>query len=183
MAKLRIYTIGHSTRGTAELIALLQAASVDLLVDVRSIPRSRHNPHFNIETLPQTLAQARIRYQHLAELGGRRGAAAPAGTSPNEGWRLPAFRNYADYALTPQFHAGLDALLAEAKTHTASIMCAEAVWWRCHRRIITDYLLVRDVAVYHILGPDQVGPASLTSGAVPQPDGSILYPPAQQRLL
>jgi uncharacterized protein (DUF488 family) len=179
----RIYTIGHSIRSAEELIALLQAASVDLLVDVRSIPRSRRNPQFNIDTLPQTLAEARIGYHHVIELGGRRGAAGSAATSPNAGWREPAFRNYADYALTPEFHAGLDTLLEEAGTHTAAIMCAEAVWWRCHRRIIADYLLVRGIEVCHILGPEQLGPASLTPGAVPQPDGNILYPPDQPRLL
>jgi uncharacterized protein (DUF488 family) len=177
-----IYTIGHSTRSAAELIDLLQASSIDLLVDVRSIPRSRRNPQFNIETLPGTLQHLAIGYLHIAELGGLKGRTY-AGASLNAGWREPAFRNYADYAHGPRFRAGLDRLLAEARTHTASIMCAEAVWWRCHRRIITDYLLVREIEVLHILGRDQVAPASLTPGAVPQPDATILYPPREPDLL
>jgi uncharacterized protein (DUF488 family) len=178
-----IYTIGHSTRSAAELIELLNEASVDLLVDVRSIPRSRRNPQFNIETLPRTLEQAGIGYRHLAELGGRRGKTTRAGTSPNAGWGEAAFRNYADYAQTTEFHAGLDRLMAEARMHTPSIMCAEAVWWRCHRRIITDYLLARGVEVRHVLGRDNIAIASLTPGAVPQHDGTVLYPPEQQRLM
>jgi uncharacterized protein (DUF488 family) len=182
MARCCIYTIGHSTRSAVELIELLREASVDLLVDVRSIPRSRRNPQFNIDTLPRTLRPAGIGYLHVAELGGRRGK-APGGPSPNAGWREAAFRNYADYAQTAEFRAGLDRLLAEASTHTACIMCAEAVWWRCHRRIISDYLLACGVEVRHILGRDHIAPASLTPGAVERRDGTIAYPPEQQRLI
>ena len=176
-----IHTIGHSTRSVDELIALLREASVDLLVDVRSFPRSRRNPQFNIDTLPAALARHGIAYHHIAALGGRRNVASD--TSPNTAWREPAFRNYADYALTPDFRAGLDDLLTAAQQQHPAIMCAEAMWWQCHRRIITDYLLARGIEVRHILSHDHIAPASLTPGAQPQADATVLYPPEQQRLL
>ena len=176
-----IHTIGHSTRSLDDLIALLREASVDLLVDVRSFPRSRRNPQFNTDTLPAALEPHGIAYRHIAPLGGRRGPASD--TSPNGAWREPAFRNYADYALTPEFRAGLDDLLTEASRHRPAIMCAEAVWWQCHRRIITDYLLARGLEVRHIMSHDHIAPASLTPGAQPQADATVLYPPEQQRLL
>lgn len=182
VSRIQIHTIGHSTRSVEELIALLQAAHVDLLVDVRSFPRSRHNPQFNIDTLPSALEPVGILYRHIVALGGRRSGASD-NPSPNAGWREPAFRNYADYALTQTFRAGLDDLLTEATCHRAAIMCAEAVWWQCHRRIITDYLLVRNVDVRHILALDKIDQASLTPGAEPQPDGTVLYPPDQPHLL
>ena len=181
MAMNVIHTIGHSTRSVDQLIALLREASVDLLVDVRSFPRSRRNPQFNIDTLPAALEPHGIAYRHIAALGGRRNAASD--TSPNSAWREPAFRNYADYALTPAFRAGLDDLLTAAQQHHPAIMCAEAMWWQCHRRIVTDYLLARGIEVRHIMSHDHIAPASLTPGAQPQADATVLYPPEQQRLL
>lgn len=181
MAASVIHTIGHSTRSVDELVALLREASIDLLVDVRSFPRSRRNPQFNIDTLPSALEPHGIAYRHIASLGGRRNARSD--TSPNTGWREPAFRNYADYALTPDFRAGLDSLLSEARQHRPAIMCAEAMWWQCHRRIITDYLLARGFEVRHIMSHDHIVPAFLTPGAQPQADATVLYPPEQQRLL
>jgi uncharacterized protein (DUF488 family) len=178
-----IFTIGHSTRTADELIALLREAGVDLLVDVRTVPRSRFNPQFNTELLPATLAAAGIGYRHLAALGGLRHHPKDAPPSPNAGWRSEPFRNYADYALTPAFRAGLDALLGLAAEHTPVIMCAEAVWWRCHRRIITDYLLNDGVAVRHILAPGKIEPATLTPGTEPRPDGTLVYPAAQGVLI
>jgi uncharacterized protein (DUF488 family) len=171
-----IFTIGHSTRTISEFVALLQEAGVDLVVDVRSIPRSRTNPQFNRDSLPEALAAWQIGYQHIAELGGRRGKAPGLPQSPNGYWRVRGFRNYADYALTPAFADGLAQLLALAKQRSCAIMCSEAVWWRCHRRIITDYLLVAGVPVLHILAPGHIEPASLTPGAVTSEDGVVLYP-------
>lgn len=178
-----IFTIGHSTRSAAELIALLREAGVDFLVDIRTVPRSRFNPQFNTDVLPVSLAEAAIGYRHLAALGGLRHHPKGAPPSPNAAWRSEPFRNYADYALTAPFRGGLDELLALARDHTPAIMCAEAVWWRCHRRIVTDYLLVRGVEIRHIMAPGKLEAASLTPGAEPQPDGRILYPAAQGTLI
>jgi len=178
-----IFTIGHSTRSVDELIALLREAGADLVVDVRTVPRSRFNPQFNSDALPAPLGEAGIGYRHLAALGGLRHRPKGALPSRNTAWRSEPFRNYADYALTPAFRAGLDELLALARDHTPAIMCAEAVWWRCHRRIVTDYLLTERVEVRHIMDHGKIDPASLTLAAQLQPDGTILYPAAQGELL
>ncbi|HUC70256.1 MAG TPA: DUF488 domain-containing protein [Stellaceae bacterium] len=181
---LTLWTIGHSTRPVAELIDLLGQVPIDLLVDVRSVPRSRTNPQFNFDALPATLAGSGVGYRHLPELGGLRGRRKDGLPSPNTLWRNEAFRNYADYAATsPAFRQGLDELTALARDHRAAIMCAEAVWWRCHRRIVTDYLLVSGVAVAHILGLNKIEAATLTPGACPLSGGTILYPaPAEAQL-
>ena len=176
--KTTIFTIGHSTRTSAEFVTLLQEVQVDLLVDVRSIPRSRTNPQFNTDALTETLAGAGIAYRHLGALGGLRHRRKDAMPSPNTLWRNDAFRNYADYAATDAFRAGLDELRALAGDHRCAIMCAEAVWWRCHRRIIADYLLAGGIPVAHIMGHNKVEPAKLTPGARPLPDGTLLYPAA-----
>ena len=170
-----VFTIGHSTRTIDELVSLLREADVTLLVDVRSIPRSRAMPQFNIDTLPAALASAGIRYEHLRALGGRRHHRKGSPPSLNTYWRVLAFRNYADYAETAEFRAGLNVLLAQARDARCAIMCAEAVWWRCHRRIIADYLLAAGITVEHILGPGQIVPATLTPGAIVQPDGTLRY--------
>jgi uncharacterized protein (DUF488 family) len=171
-----IFTIGHSTRSAAELIALLRQSSVDLVVDVRSVPRSRANPQFNAEALEPVLAGAGIGYRHLRALGGLRHRGKDAPPSANTLWRHDAFRNYADYAATPAFREGLAALLELARGQCCAIMCAEAVWWRCHRRIIADYLLASGVSVQHIMAPGKVDPATLTPGAEARPDGTLAYP-------
>ena len=178
-----IFTIGHSTRPVEELIALLREAGVDLLVDVRTVPRSRYNPQFNTDALPGPLGAAEIGYRHMAVLGGLRHRPKGAGPSPNGAWRNEAFQAYADYALTPAFRAGLDELIGLGREHAPAIMCAEAVWWRCHRRIVADYLLVGGVEVLHIMDHGKIEPATLTPGAAPQPDRTILYPPAQGILI
>jgi uncharacterized protein (DUF488 family) len=175
-AERAIFTIGHSTLALADFIALLRQVDVDLLIDVRSFPRSRAVPQFNIDTLPTSLAAERIGYQHLTALGGRRHHKKGAPASLNTLWRVLAFRSYADYAETDAFRAGLDELLALARAHRCAIMCAEAVWWRCHRRIITDYLLSEGVAVEHIMGPGTVTAATLTPGALVMTDGTLRYP-------
>ena len=171
-----IFTIGHSTRILAEFVALLRQVDVTLLVDVRSIPRSRTTPQFNGDTLPDSLAADGIGYRHLRALGGRRHHRKDAPPSLNMYWRVAAFRNYADYAETDEFRAGLGALRALARDDRCAITCAEAVWWRCHRRIITDYLLADGTRVEHIMGPGQVVAATLTPGARVMADGTLRYP-------
>ena len=180
---MRLYTIGHSTRPADELIALLKDSGVDLLADVRSVPLSRHNPQFNADVLAGALAEAGIEYRHLKALGGRRGAQKLGQPSPNAGWRVAGFRNYADYALAPAFRDGLQTLLDLANDHTCAVMCAEAHWSRCHRRIITDHLLAAGHEVDHILGLGETGPARLTPHAQVQPDRSVHYPARQGVLL
>ena len=175
-----IWTIGHSTRECAELTALLGEVGIDLLADVRSVPRSRTNPQFNADALPGALAATGIDYRHLPALGGLRGRRKDGAPSPNALWRNDAFRNYADYAATGPFRAGLDELTALSRDHRCAIMCAEAVWWRCHRRIIADYLLADGIEVAHIMGPRKIEPATLTPGARRLPDGALLYPAAQE---
>ena len=160
-----IFTIGHSTRTIAEFVALLRQVAVDLLVDVRSIPRSRTNRRFNADALPEALVDAGISYLHLPALGGLRHRKKGAIPSPNTLWRVAAFRNYADYAATDAFRRGLDELRALARDNRCAIMCAEAVWWRCHRRIIADYLLAEGIPVAHIMGHNKIDPAKLTPGS------------------
>jgi uncharacterized protein (DUF488 family) len=146
------------------------------------MPRSRTNPQFDGDSLLETLAPWQIGYEHIAELGGLRGRARGAKSSPNAYWRVRGFRNYADYALTKPFAAGLARLRKLGGQHRCTIMCAEAVWWRCHRRIITDYLLSEGEHVMHILGPSHVDEASLTPGAVVSHEGTIIYPAVAPQL-
>jgi uncharacterized protein (DUF488 family) len=179
---MAVYTIGHSTRAREELIALLKEAGVRCLRDVRAYPRSRTNPQFNADVLAEALGEVGIDYRHMKALGGRRGPQDLARASPNGLWREAAFRNYADYALSPAFAGALEELRATARARRTAVMCAEAVWWRCHRRIIADYLLAAGEEVRHILGPGKIEPASLTAGAAPQPDGTVHYPGEQGEL-
>jgi uncharacterized protein (DUF488 family) len=170
------FTIGHSTRTIVEFVDLLRESGVDLVIDVRSIPRSRTNPQFNQPSLAEALAPRQIGYEHIAELGGLRGRSHGTEPSPNTYWRVRSFQNYADYALTAPFAAGLALLRERGHKRRCAIMCAEAVWWRCHRRIITDYLLAAGEEVKHILGKSHVDMASLTPGAVVRNDGTVAYP-------
>lgn len=160
-------------------MALLLEAGVDLLVDIRSIPRSRTNPQFNREVLPETLSGARIAYRYLPALGGRRHRPRGAPPSPNGYWQNDSFRAYADYAATEPFRAGLEELCGLAERHSCAIMCAEAVWWRCHRRIVADYLLARGLAVRHILGANHIDPATPTPGVRQLDSGALVYPAPQ----
>jgi uncharacterized protein (DUF488 family) len=175
---MSFFTIGHSTRSTAEFAHLLQSSQVELIVDVRHIPRSRTNPQFTREILPDELQSFQIGYVHLAALGGLRSRGLE--TSPNLLWQNSSFRNYADYAMTEDFHEGLTELRNLGHKRRSAIMCAEAVWWRCHRRIIADYLICAGESVFHILG-NRVDRALLTPGAIPQADGTVIYPPLEAR--
>jgi uncharacterized protein (DUF488 family) len=170
------FTIGHSTRSLAEFTGLLKESEIEILADVRSIPRSRTNPQFNLDTLPAELSAQGVAYVHLAALGGRRGKEKMDHPSPNGYWTHPAFRHYADYALGEPFREGLAQLLGIGHARRCAIMCSEAVWWRCHRRIVADYLLARGETVLHIMGAHQVSPATLTPQAQPQADGTVIYP-------
>jgi len=169
------FTIGHSTRTIEEFVGLLNESGVRLVVDVRTIPRSRTNPQYNRDALPGSLADFQIAYEHIAELGGLR---AKNNVEPqvNGFWQNKSFHNYADYALGEAFHEGFVRLLKIGEERCCAIMCAEAVWWRCHRRIIADYLLAQGKEVFHILGPGQVEPAKMTPGASVGPRHAVVYP-------
>ncbi len=147
------FTIGHSTRPTEEFVALLKAAEVGLVVDVRTVPRSRTNPQFNRDVLPASLAPHGVAYEHLPSLGGLRGKQPSVSPDVNAFWENASFHNFADYALSEEFRSGLEKLRALGRATPSSVMCAESLWWRCHRRIITDYLIAAGEEVFHILGP------------------------------
>jgi hypothetical protein len=171
-----LYTVGHSTRPADELIQILHAFAVTRLVDIRSIPRSRTNPQFNIDVLPETLSSAGMTYVHLEALGGLRSKSKRIREGMNAGWERRPFHNYADYARTLSFREGLRGLLEMASRETCAIMCAEAVWWRCHRRIVTDHVLANGVPVIHLFTRTKAEPASLTPFAVIGPDARVSYP-------
>jgi len=139
--KLPFFTIGHSNRSLEEFIELLIGAHINLVADIRTVPRSRSNPQFNEDTFPDALVAFDISYEHMAALGGLRGKTQTSPRDVNGFWTNESFHNYADYALSAQFHAGLKLLLDEGRKRRCAIMCSEAVWWRCHRRIVTDYLI------------------------------------------
>ena len=179
---LPFHTIGHSTHPLEDFVALLREADVALVVDVRTVPRSRRNPQYNADALPQALAAFGIGHEHVAALGGLRGRKRDVAPSVNAFWENDSFHNYADYAMGAEFGAGLAHLRELGHTRRCAIMCAEAVWWRCHRRIITDYLLAADETVLHIMGPGKIEPAHMTPGAQRDAAGSLAYPPTQREL-
>lgn len=167
-----VLTIGHSTRSIEEFIRLLQAHGVKCVVDVRTIPRSRHNPQYNADALPISLKAAGIGYKHVAALGGLR---RPAPDSINAGWRNASFRGYADYMQTPQFAKALEKLILLASRRRLALMCAEAVPWRCHRSLIADALLAHGIGVQHIMSLPRRQPHVLTPFAKVQ-GRQITYP-------
>lgn len=168
-----VFTIGHSTRPLDEFIALLKAHAVHRLIDVRTVPRSRHNPQFNHDTLPASLKAAGIEYAHVAGLGGFRSA---RDASPNRGWRNDSFRGYADYMQTAEFARHLADLIELGKREQVAIMCAEAVPWRCHRSLIADALLVHDMGAEEIVSVNRRQTHRLTPFA--RVEGTtITYPP------
>jgi uncharacterized protein (DUF488 family) len=157
-----VLTIGHSTRPWEEFLALLGRNEVRLAEDIRTVPRSRHNPQYNRENLSAALPAAGLDYSHLAVLGGFRHARPD---SPNQGWRSPAFRGFADYMQTAEFEEGLNGLIDLAGRKRVALLCAEAVPWRCHRSLIADALTVRGLKVEHILGAGPRRPHTLTAWA------------------
>ena len=177
---MRIWTIGHSTRNIDDFISLLEANGIKLLADVRSLPGSKRYPQFNKETLAQSLNASGICYEHFPELGGRR---KPNADSRNTAWRNASFRGYADYMETEEFRKGVERFLALAReAGPAAIMCAEAVWWRCHRSLISDYLKARGIEVIHILDTNKTEPHPFTSAARII-DGALSYANEADRLI
>ena len=173
---MRFYTIGHSTRSLDELLALLEEAGVRQVADVRALPRSRLNPQFHADLLAPELERHGIGYLHLPELGGLRSRRRDVPDAVNGLWRNRSFHNYADYALGEDFRRGLERLEALALEGPCALLCAEALWWCCHRRIIADHLLARGHPVLHILGAGVIRAADLTRGALLRPDGNVVYP-------
>jgi uncharacterized protein (DUF488 family) len=169
------FTIGHSTRPVSDFVDLLKGEQIELVADVRTVPRSRTNPQYNCDVLPETLARSGVAYEHMATLGGLRPKAQEVAPSVNAFWQNQSFHNYADYALSQPFQSGLARLRALGGEQRCAIMCAEAVWWRCHRRIIADYLIAAGESVFHILGADHVEPARMTEAARRRADGSLVY--------
>jgi uncharacterized protein (DUF488 family) len=170
------YTIGHSTRSIEEFIGLLKPHQIRYVVDVRTIPRSRTNPQYNAEEFARALFEHQIVYEHIAALGGLRGRKRGLSETMNAFWKNQSFHNYADYATSDEFRCGIARLRELGHATTCVVMCAEAVWWRCHRRIIADYLIAADEIVFHILGVNNLAPARLTVGAVLEENGTLSYP-------
>ena len=169
--QISLWTIGHSTLSIEDFVKRLRSFEIQLLADVRSFPGSRRYPHFNKEKLSASLTNADIRYEHFSELGGRRRARPD---SLNMTWRNESFRGYADYMETTEFRAGIDRLLEMASKQRVAIMCSEAVWWRCHRSLISDYLKVKGIDVNHIMS---IGKAALHpfTSAARIVDGELSY--------
>lgn len=172
----RFFTIGHSNRTLETFAAILRAAQVDFVVDVRSFPKSRSNPTYNVDALPKRLAERQIGYRHMVALGGRRGRQTDAPDEINATWRNRSFHNYADYALSEAFAEALDELIALGGSRRIAMMCAEAVWWRRHRRIIADHLILGGHEVAHLMGEGREEPARPTPGARRNDEGRVVYP-------
>ena len=170
------FTIGHSTRSVGEFVDLLRPQEIKLVVDVRTIPRSRTNHQYNSEVFAKALAEFQINYVHIATLGGLRGRTREVAPEVNAFWENRSFHNYADYAMGKEFHSGLARLREMGHANVSVIMCAEAVWWRCHRRIIADYLIAASETVFHILGPNRIERARITEGVQFEGTGSLTYP-------
>lgn len=177
---MTIFTVGHSTRTIDELAELLRAHGVKTVVDIRSIRRSRTNPQFNADRIARSLKARGLGYRAIEALGGRRGKAKQPPALANDAWRVTAFRNYADYALTSEFRAGLAELIALGKRTPVAIMCAEAVWWRCHRRIVADHLIAKHACVVHLMSKTKAEPATLTPFAKVV-RGRVYYPRITRR--
>lgn len=176
---LTAFTVGHSTHSLDELVALLRIHGAERVADVRVAPYSRRHPQFNRESLATELSERGIDYAHLSPLGGHR---RPRPDSPNGGWEHPAFRGYADYALTAEFAAGFAELCVLARERPTAVMCAEALWWRCHRRLIADRLTAQGSVVWHIAADGRLAEHELPAFAVVGADGTVRYPPQQAAL-
>ena len=176
MPASRIWTIGHSTRSADEFVELLRTNAIGGLADVRTVPRSRRHPHFGRELLDERLRTEGIEYRHFAALGGLR---KPQSGSSNGAWRNESFRGYADHMLTPAFSAAVDELLAFGDRHPVAVMCAEAIWWQCHRMLLSDALVARGVDVAHIMnqkGASAIQQHRLTPFAQIRGDRQVWYP-------
>ena len=170
-----LFTVGHSTRTIEQFVDLLRCGRVDLLVDIRSTPRSRTNPQYNLDTLPDTLSAYQIGHLRIDELGGRRKKSQAVPPELNAFWTNQSFHNYADYALSEPFREGLAQLRELATDRRCAVMCSEAVWWRCHRRFVADYLLSEGREVFHLMGSERVEPAKINPAARKVEEG-LVYP-------
>lgn len=174
-AALPFFTIGHARHPLPKFLQLLQSADIQYLVDVRSYPRSRTNPQFNIDTLPEFLLSNNVQYTHMLSLGGRRPRQNQVNPQCNAWWQNSSFHNYADYAMQAEFADALEQLIQLGQKNRCAIMCSETLWWRCHRRIISDHLLAHGLQVFHIL-PAGIEAAVLTPGANIDQHGKLCYP-------
>ncbi len=172
---MKIFTIGHSTRSWEQFAGLLREFEVLAVIDVRRHPSSRTFPHFNRPAMEQNLVDEGIEYHWLERLGGRRHG-KPAASSPNTGIRSPGFRNYADHMLTEDFRRGVEALLEVAVRKRSAILCAEKLYWKCHRSLLSDYLFAQGIEVVHIEDSSMLRPHKLTAGTVIDADGILTYP-------
>lgn len=170
-----VFTIGHSTRSVEGLVELLRVGAVSTVVDIRRFPRSHANPQFNIEVLPDALAPLQIGYARIEALGGLRAKSGTVGPEINGYWTNRSFHNYADYALSDMFRAGLEELEQLSRRQRVAIMCSEAVWWRCHRRFVADYLLRDGREVFHLMDPFRANVARMTPAARPC-GNALVYP-------
>jgi uncharacterized protein (DUF488 family) len=169
---MRVWTVGHSTQPLDALVALLAAHDVTQVADIRTVPRSRRHPQFDTDALARSLPERGVAYAHLPRLGGWRRASAD---SPNTAWRNLSFRGYADYAMSSDFADGLAELRGMAAERRTAMMCSEALWWRCHRRLVADRLLAAGDCVWHIGADGRVTAHKLTPFATVKPDGLITY--------
>jgi uncharacterized protein (DUF488 family) len=168
-----VWTVGHSTHSRAAFLELLRTHEIGALADIRTVPRSRRHPQFDITRLTQDLPAEGIAYLHVPRLGGWR---RPVPDSPNDAWRNQSFQGYADYAMTLEFAAGLSQLRELAVEQPTAMMCSEALWWRCHRRLVADRLVVAGDQVSHIGSDGRAVPHELARFAVVRPDGQVTYP-------
>jgi uncharacterized protein (DUF488 family) len=173
------FTVGHSTHAIEVFVTLLRDVDVEAVADVRTVPRSRKNPQYNRDVLSRTLGAFELDYTHIPELGGLR-ARRPVPPTINAFWQNESFHNYADYAMSDEFQAGLRKLREIGQVRRCAVMCAEAVWWRCHRRIIADYLIAAGETVIHILAKGRTEPAQITEAAVQTSNGALVYPLASR---
>jgi len=174
-SKIKLFTIGHSTRSFDEFLSLLREFKIDTLIDIRRYPGSRRLPHFNRQSLEKALPAAGIEYLWLEDLGGRRSGPGIA-ESLNPGLKHPAFRHYADYMQTERFRSVILRLMSIASEKTAAIMCAEKLFWKCHRRLLSDYLVTQGILVEHIMESGRLQPHKLSDSAVVTPDLRVIYP-------
>lgn len=172
---LEVFTIGHSNRSFDEFFALLESHEIAAVADIRSFPSSRKFPHFNRDNLEKELSERSVKYVWLKRLGGRR-APIKGLESPNTGLTVPGFRSYADYMATEEFREGVDELLRLAEKLRTAYMCAEALFWRCHRKLLSDYLTARGIKILHIIGPKSLVPHKLSEEAIVTPERSVIYP-------
>ncbi|HEX8448508.1 MAG TPA: DUF488 domain-containing protein [Allosphingosinicella sp.] len=169
------FTIGHSTRTIEDFVQLLRAGEVRTVLDIRKVPRSRHNPQYNADSLAAALAPYQIAWDRIPALGGLRSRMSEVPPERNGWWENRSFHNYADHALSEDFRAGLEALVALGRDRPVAMMCSEAVWWRCHRRIVADHLIARGETVFHLMDGGRAEPARLSVGASVE-DGRVAYP-------